>query len=594
MKRYLSYVPISSKVHKKQNRLMQTCIIFAVFLVVSVFSMVDMIIKEETRQLVEKHGAEELKEFLQRPSVMSLYPVALVLFVLILLAGVLMISSSMSSNVAKRTSFFGMMRCIGMSKKQIIRTVRLEGLYLCRTAVPIGIGIGTALTWIICAALKYGVGGEWYNIPQFGISIIGIISGIVLGVTTVLIAARKPARLASKVSPIEAISGKSEQTIFKKNNAFVKLKIENALGFSHATKSKSNLLLRSGSIALSIVLFLSFSVFIKLVNCLMPKTPDVEIMASDSANVITPDVVDKLLSMNCVDNITTRSSAFDVPVAINNKKNNVTIISMSEQDMKALIKDGFLNSKASLNDAINNKDSALIIADYKIENGTDINVFDNKINIVGQLSYDPFTNDGLLTEDVTLLVNPDLFTKLCETSNCSYMTFDLSNNITQSEFEEIKALFGENCNFSDLRENDNSGTLVAFLFCVYGFLIIIALVSTLNIVNSISLGVTARMKQYGGMRAVGMSTKQIVKTIKAETLTYCVTGLILGVGIGLTFSKWLFGFLVTSHYAYVQWSFPAIQLLIILVFTAISTIAGIYIPSKNIKKMSVTQTINEM
>lgn len=64
----------------------------------------------------------------------ALYPLAAILFVLIVLAGVFMISSSMNSNVAQRTQFFGMMRCIGMSKQQVIRYVRLEALNWCKTA----------------------------------------------------------------------------------------------------------------------------------------------------------------------------------------------------------------------------------------------------------------------------------------------------------------------------------------------------------------------------------------------------------------------------------------------------------------------------
>ena len=75
-----------------------------------------------------------------------------VLFVLVLLAGVLMISGSMNSNLAQRTQFFGMMRCIGMSKRQVIRFVRLEALNWCRTAVPIGLVLGTLASWTICAA----------------------------------------------------------------------------------------------------------------------------------------------------------------------------------------------------------------------------------------------------------------------------------------------------------------------------------------------------------------------------------------------------------------------------------------------------------
>ena len=35
-----------------------------------------------------------------------------------------------------------MMRCIGMSKQQIIRFVRLEALNWCKTAVPIGLILG--------------------------------------------------------------------------------------------------------------------------------------------------------------------------------------------------------------------------------------------------------------------------------------------------------------------------------------------------------------------------------------------------------------------------------------------------------------------
>ena len=58
-----------------------------------------------------------------------------------------MISGSINSSVAQRTKLFGMMRCIGMSKRQIIRYVRLEALNWYKTAVPIGLTIGIVVTW---------------------------------------------------------------------------------------------------------------------------------------------------------------------------------------------------------------------------------------------------------------------------------------------------------------------------------------------------------------------------------------------------------------------------------------------------------------
>ncbi|MFR4896776.1 MAG: FtsX-like permease family protein [Blautia hansenii] len=45
----------------------------------------------------------------------------------------------MNSIIAQRTQFFGMLRCIGASRQQIIRFVCLEALNWCETAVPIGV-----------------------------------------------------------------------------------------------------------------------------------------------------------------------------------------------------------------------------------------------------------------------------------------------------------------------------------------------------------------------------------------------------------------------------------------------------------------------
>lgn len=42
MKSYLSLIPISAKVHRRQNRMTLLCIVFAVFMVTAVFSMAEM------------------------------------------------------------------------------------------------------------------------------------------------------------------------------------------------------------------------------------------------------------------------------------------------------------------------------------------------------------------------------------------------------------------------------------------------------------------------------------------------------------------------------------------------------------------------
>ena len=59
MKSYLSLVPISAKVHKRQSRMTRICIILAVFLVTSIFSMVEMWTKAETTAMRHNHSQDK-------------------------------------------------------------------------------------------------------------------------------------------------------------------------------------------------------------------------------------------------------------------------------------------------------------------------------------------------------------------------------------------------------------------------------------------------------------------------------------------------------------------------------------------------------
>lgn len=199
MKSYLSLIPISAKVRRRQNRMTLLCIIFAVFLVTAIFSMADMGVRMEQSRLAEKHGQElAFRAILDTAMGQPLLLAAGALFLLILLAGVLMISGNINSTVAQRIKFFGMLRYIGMSRQQLRRFVRLEALNWCKTAIPIGVFLGTVSSWSLCTILRFVVQEEFAAIPLFGISPMGISSGVVMGLVTVLLAARAPAKQAAK------------------------------------------------------------------------------------------------------------------------------------------------------------------------------------------------------------------------------------------------------------------------------------------------------------------------------------------------------------------------------------------------------------
>ena len=64
MKSYLSLIPISAKVHRRQNRMTLLCIVFAVFMVTAVFSMAEMGFRMEQARLVGKHGGFSIGDLL--------------------------------------------------------------------------------------------------------------------------------------------------------------------------------------------------------------------------------------------------------------------------------------------------------------------------------------------------------------------------------------------------------------------------------------------------------------------------------------------------------------------------------------------------
>lgn len=86
------------------------------------------------------------------------------------------------------------------------------------------------------------------------------------------------------------------------------------------------------------------------------------------------------------------------------------------------------------------------------------------------------------------------------------------------------------------------------MLCVYSFLAIIAMVTVLNIMNSISMNVSARSKQYGAMRAVGMDGRQVTWMIAAEAITYALAGCVIGCTGGLFIGNVLFHILIQDHF----------------------------------------------
>ena len=528
-------------------------------------------------------------------SVNELYPLAAACFVIILIAGVFMISSCMNSNVAQRTKFFGMMRCIGASKQQIICFVRLEALNWCKTAIPIGCALGTVTCWILCAILRFFVKGEWVDMPLLAVSIIGILCGALVGVITVFIAAHSPAKQAAMVSPAAAVSGNADMSKNVNHAAKTRfLKVETSLGIHHATGTKKNLFLMTGSFALMIVLFLAFSACLDFVHKLLPSvtskfTPDITIASQDDTNSLDGNLPDKIAEIEGVESAFGMMTRTAFSVEVNGNETEIDLFS-HDKTLLDTFKKSVISGDISRVYEDGNYAMAVYNQDYRLSVGDKIKTGNQELEIVCVTSE----GVGSVSGAPTVVCSEKTFMRLTGECRFAMISVVLKKDVSEAAVSKIRDLVGD-CLFVDNREenSDINGSYWVFRIASYGFLAIISLITVLNITNSISMGVSARIKQYGAMRAVGMGSGQVAKMITAEAVTYAICGTAAGIILGLLLHYLIYAKIVITHFGG-SWNIPFATIAIVLLLVVFSCIVAIYAPAKRIRNMAITATINEL
>ena len=527
-------------------------------------------------------------------SINALYPLAVACFVIILIAGIFMISSCMNSNVAQRTKFFGMMRCIGASKQQIVRFVRLEALNWCKTAIPIGCALGTVTCWVSCAVLKFIVKGEWVDMPLFSVSINGILCGAAVGIITVFIAAQSPAKQASKVSPVAAISGNtgvSGKIVHAANTKF--LKVEISLGIHHATGAKKNLILMTGSFALTIMLFLTFSACLDIVHKLLPSvsdfTPDITIASQDDSNSIDPSLAEEISEIPGIESVFGMMYSIECPAEINGNAETVDLYSYGDTMMDSFKKSVISGDMSKIYG--NSKYVLAVYSEYTTLNvGDKVKIGDEELEIGCVVSE----GVGSVSGSAVVVCSEETYTRLTGEQDYAMVGVVLEKDVSEMAVNKIYDLAEGNI-IADSREKNSevSGSYWVFRIAAYSFLAIISLITILNIMNSVSMGVSARIKQYGVMRAVGMGSRQVTKMIAAEAATYSICGTVAGVVLGLLLHHLIYVKVVITHFGGI-WKIPFTSIAIILLLVIFSCVISVYAPAKRIRNMAITETINEL
>lgn len=532
--------------------------------------------------------------------IVQLYTIAAFLFILILIAAVLMIAGSFNTKVMKRIRFFGLLRCIGASRNQVKRYVFYEGLRFSFKAIPIGLVSGTITVWILSAFLRNVNPTYFSEMPIFNVSLISLILGAGVGFLSVILASFSPSRKASRVSPLSAINGeisRANSQIYKKPVNIKNKKVNIAMGMHHAYMRKKNLFLMVGSFSISIVLFLCFSVEIDFLDQAIkparPWTPDLSIISKDNTQSISNEVINKVIANPEVKRAYGRAFSYNIPVTVGESKGRIDLVSYEKNQFKwstEQLVDGDINTVSG---GIGNvllvysEDLSWKVGDkIKIStvNGT------NTVNIAGILATSPFDKQK---GNEIVICNEDTFKSIIGKFDYTIIDIQLNKNANEENVKAIQNL-AKDYIFSDQRSSNEEVRAVRFSFSIfiYGFLVCIASITVFNIINSMNMSISAKMKEYGYMRAIGMTTKQLKRMITAEAATYTICGSIVGCIIGLPLHRLIFMQSITTKWG-LSWKVPINQLMIIILLVIIATYVSIIGPINKIGKLDIVENISE-
>lgn len=181
------------------------------------------------------------------------------LILLIAFTGYLIIYNVFQISVTNDIRFYGLLKTIGTTGKQLKKIVSYQAIALSVVGIPIGLVfgflIGSVLTPVIMENMSFKTTYMSFNPLIF-------IGAAIFSLITVLISCRKPGKMAAKVSPIEAVrytEGGNQVKSKKKNNKKKSAK----KGSSLFSMARANLGRSRGK---TVLVILSLSLAVVLMN----------------------------------------------------------------------------------------------------------------------------------------------------------------------------------------------------------------------------------------------------------------------------------------------------------------------------------------
>ena len=573
---------------------------------------------------------------------------------LVMICTIFTVYNTFSISIVERKKQFGVLSSIGSTKNQIIKMVVTEGIIVSLIGVPIGLLCGTLAIDILFKSIAKlfentsiaELGLRVIYSPKV------ILLSAVLVLVTIFTAVMIPAIKAAKISPLEAIRNTGDFKFKKvKSSKLVKLifKTEGVLAYKNIKRNRRRYRSIVISMIVSIVIFVSFSGFMKMMlkgqeimNSKLNYNIQLSSISSDEDNNFdkVKEEVKKLEGVNSFSeydfgqqtyfSMNLKESDFNNKLNKEEKEmfkkqfskenegnevlykmyNNMLNLPGEEFINNINLKEGSFNKKEAIKEngvILVNKSSysapgkrgEVTITNHKVgdivnislEDGVGEKIGDVKLKIMGItddriVGFSTYREGGL-----DFITYDEVGKKLGANVSKSTLFIDVDNDQSIEQIQNIADKYQYNFYNEIEAAEDIKQTYFVMQIFVYGFLIVISLVSATNIVNTISTNINLRKRELAIIKSIGVTPQGFNRMVYLESILYGTISLIYALPIAIVMCVVMYKRIsdVISFGVIIPWEAILVSILAIYLITVVSAM----IPMKKLNKENIIESIRQ-
>jgi putative ABC transport system permease protein len=564
-----------------------------------------------------------------------------------LVVGAFVIYNTFSITVAQRRRQMALLRAIGASTKQVSRSVLVESLVIGLVASVLGAVVGVGLGWVLLQAL--GSLSSGFDMA-LTVPTSVVVAGIAIGAINTLLAAYTPARRSASVAPIEALRDSSiEQparsrwrtligvvtlvvgvtmsisavsradltalvvglpatviamvllgpAIIRPMSTLIAIpmvrngSITGELARENAARNPKRTSTTSLTLVIGVALVVTATVFAATVSTSTKGQLEQQIVA-DHVVTVAPEIallgggLDRTITPS-IDQLADVDAAVpfrQAPVEILGDFTQLTGTDTVQLDrvLDLTIIDGDVTGLAGNEIAVS--EASADADDLVVGDTVDVTFQQQSVTlqVAGVYEQDEFVGSWLadiavVDANTTRSLDTEVLIRSID-GNGESVAAAVADVLASNPTADIETTAA----FIDAEV----GQIGQLLILLYGLLAMSVLVALIGIVNTMALSIHERTRELGLLRAVGMTPRQLRRTIRYESTIIALIGTVVGLGLGL-FLGWVASRAAQDTFA--DFAIPVTSLIVIGIVGIVAGLAAGVLPARRAGKLDVLHAI---